>query len=185
MDNNCADTRSNQHNAVSGKKDKAQTFGYVYNKANERGKGDKQAIPFSAGTLTPENDAIFASKDNLKYKGEAFIGRNTEGFIVKGTSEFNINFFNNQISGDLSFENTEKPGYGGEKTRYPEKITFEKGTISGNTFIAEGHAGSGIYPESATAQDQFYGEGAAEMGGTFQIGSCISYTDGSFGAIKQ
>ena len=95
------------------------------------------------------------------------------------------NFFNNQISGDLSFENTEKPGYGGEKTCYPEKITFEKCTISGNTFVAKGHAGSGIYPESATAQGQFYGEGAAEMGGTFQIGSFISYTDGSFGAIKQ
>jgi hypothetical protein len=185
LDKNYADTRSYQHFAVSGEKYKSQAFGYVYNKANERGKGDKQAIPFSAGALTPETDAIFDSKDNLKYKGEAFIGRNTEGFIVKGTSEFNINFFNNQISGDLSFENTEKPGYGGEKTRYPEKITFEKGTISGNTFVAEGHAGSGIYPESATAQGQFYGEGAAEMGGIFQIDSFISYTDGSFGAIKQ
>ena len=147
MDKNYADTRSYQHFAVSGEKYKSQAFGYVYNKANERGKGDKQAIPFSTGALTPENDAIFASKDNLKYKGE--------------------------------------PGYGGEKTRYPEKITFEKGTISGNTFVAEGYAGSGIYPESATAQGQFYGEGAAEMGGTFQIGSFISYTDGSFGAIKQ
>ena len=185
LDKNYADTRSYQHFAVSGEKYKSQAFGYIYNKANERGKGDKQAIPFSAGALTPETDAIFASKDNLKYKGEAFIGRNTEGFIVKGISDFNINFFNNQISGDLSFENTEKPGYSHEKTRYPEKITFEKGTISGNTFVAEGHAGSGIYPESATAQGQFYGEGAAEMGGTFQIGSFISYTDGSFGAIKQ
>lgn len=126
LDKNYADTRSYQHFAVSGEKYKSQAFGYVYNKANERGKGDKQAIPFSAGALTPETDAIFASKDNLKYKGEAFIGRNTEGFIVKGTSEFNINFFNNQISGDLSFENTEKPGYGGEKTRYPEKNNLRK-----------------------------------------------------------
>ena len=186
FDKNYDKARSYQHFAVSGEKYQSQAFGYVYNKANERGKGDSKAIAFSAGALTPEDDAIFASKDNLKYKGEAFIGRNTEGFIVKGTSEFNVNFFDKRISGNLAFENTAKPGYGGEKTRYPEKVTFDKGVISGNTFVAEGSAGSGSYPEATTAQGQFYGEGAAELGGTFQVGgSFISYTDGSFGAVKQ
>jgi hypothetical protein len=186
LDKKFADTRSYQHFAVSGEKYQSQAFGYVYNKANERGKGNKQAIPFSAGALTPEDDAIFASKDNLKYKGEAFIGRNTEGFIVKGTSEFDINFFDKRISGNLAFENTMKPGFGGEKTRYPQKVSLDTGTISGNTFVAEGSAGSGFYPEAVTAQGQFYGEGASELGGTFQVGgSSISYTDGSFGAIKQ
>ena len=96
MDNSAYQTnQSYQYFAVSDDKYAAQTFGNVYNKANDKGGSDKQ-VAFSVGKLTPETDAVLkpASKDSLKYSGDAFIGDNV-GYqpIVKGTSRFNVSFF--------------------------------------------------------------------------------------------
>ena len=188
MDNSAYQTnQSYQYFAVSDDKYAAQTFGYVYNKANDKGGSDKQAVAFSVGKLTSETDAVLkpASKDSLKYSGDAFIGDNV-GMqpIVKGTSLFNVSFFDKKITGKLEFANREKPGYGGEKTSYPEKIDFTDGDIKGNTFTATGKSSAWL-SNKATAQGQFYGEGAAELGGTFQTGTYSSTVDGSFGARKE
>ena len=155
MDNSAYQTnQSYQYFAVSDDKYAAQTFGYVYNKANDKGGSDKQAVAFSVGQLTPETDAVLkpASKDSLKYSGDAFIGDNV-GYqpIVKGTSLFNVSFFDKKITGKLEFANRAKPGYGGEKTSYPEKIDFTDGDIKGNTFTATGKSSAWL-SNKATAQ---------------------------------
>jgi len=174
--------------AVSDDKYAAQTFGYVYNKANDKGGSDKQAVAFSVGQLTPETDAVLkpASKDSLKYSGDAYIDNNTSYQpIVKGTSNFDVSFFDKKITGKLEFTNRAIPGKGGDVTAYPTTIELTDSTITGNTFSASGKTSDG-YDNDVSARGQFYGEGAAELGGIFQTGSMFSSSiDGSFGAVKQ
>ena len=175
---------------VSGEKNsegqsyKSQVFGYVYNKNNGTDKGTRRSNAFSAGEVTAPDDPIFASDNQFTYKGDAFIG-NTQG-ILKGTSEFNVNFGKKELEGDLRFKNIYLENWR-EYSNFAENIHL-KGNIDKNTFTAEGKVGSGFFGSDVLANGQFYGESAAEMGGTFQVGTGIldgSKGSGSFGAIKQ
>ena len=162
---------------------RAQTFGYLY-EGNGKDAQPNHGIAFNSGNLTPAGDNVFNTSDVIKYKGDAYLG--SRGDIVKGSSDIDVYFADKQLEGDFTFAAGQKrttPGKENEDAKYPGKIKFF-GEIDGNTFEGGGKVDNRI-TTTTTVKGQFYGEGAAEMGGTFQIGSFISYTDGSFGAIKQ
>ena len=141
-------------------------------------------LAFNSGAVTDINDPVLDTGDAIKYKGDAYLA--SRGDIVKGSSDIDVYFADKQLEGDFTFAAGQKrttPGKENEDAKYPGKIKFF-GEIDGNTFEGGGKVDNRI-TTTTTVKGQFYGEGAAEMGGIFQIDSFISYTDGSFGAIKQ
>lgn len=162
---------------------RAQTFGYLY-EGNGKDAQPNHGIAFNSGNLTPAGDNVFNTSDVIKYKGDAYLG--SRGDIVKGSSDIDVYFADKELEGDFTFAAGQKrttPGKESEAAKYPGKIKFS-GTIDGNTFEAGGSPdNSALY--STDIKGQFYGEGASELGGTFQTGTYSSTVDGSFGAIKQ
>ena len=161
---------------------RAQAFGYLY-EGDGTDDAKNHGIAFNSGSVTDINDPVFNTADALNYKGDAYLA--SRGDIVKGSSDIDVYFADKQLEGDFIFAAGQKrtPGKENEDAKYPGKIKFF-GEIDGNTFEGGGKVDNRI-TTTTTVKGHFYGAGAAEMGGTFQIGSFISYTDGSFGAIKQ
>ena len=154
---------------------RAQAFGYFY-EGDGTDDAKNHGIAFNSGSVTDINDPVFDTGDAIKYKGDAYLA--SRGDIVKGSSDIDVYFADKQLEGDFTFAAGQKrttPGKENEDAKYPGKIKFF-GEIDGNTFEGGGKVDNRI-TTTTTVKGQFYGEGAAEMGGTFQIGS--------FGAIKQ
>ena len=139
VDNSAYKTnQSYQYFAVSDDKYAAQTFGYVYNKANDKGTGDNQAVAFSVGKLTPETDAVLkpASKDSLKYSGDAFIGDNV-GYqpIVKGTSLFNVSFFDKKSPASWNLPTAQNQAMAAKKPAIRRKLTLQTAILKATPLL--------------------------------------------------
>ena len=171
--------------------DTQMQVGHVYGVINSGFVGDLSRVAnvFVQGHLTAQEDIDYLKQVNdgkASYAGQATYIENIHlgdgaGFEpVKGTSDFDVDFVNNSVKGELAFN--------GDFKYMPEgnKIGIEA-TIDGNTFAGNVNGidtAGGFYGEDAQFLGGIYQDASVEGGKGTTPGTGTKF-QGTFGAEKQ